>query len=174
MLAMLLAGIVALADESRPVPGPGSTPPTPPVYQLPTGRLMLFSGNAHGASFLDLERTSKTGSKVDAWIFQVLAEPYNLSGNDPNQRVAQIVFHLALDCAKRDTFAELGQDGFNAAGQRVVWLPASPPESLEPSSMQEFVVRMMCDGEKPPTPTPVIGHEAAVQVTRQIFAQRKS
>jgi hypothetical protein len=139
---------------------------------------MLFSGNARGASFLDLERTSKSGSKVDAWIFQVPAEPYSLdgspSGGDPSQRVAQILTHLSLDCAKRDTFAELGEDGFNAVGERVVWLPASPPEPLQPSSMQEFVVRMMCDGEKPPTPTPVIGHKAAVQVTQQIFARRKS
>lgn len=174
MLAMLLAGLLAIADEGRAIPGPDSTPPTPPVYPLPNGRLMLFSGNSRGASFLDLERTSKSGSKVDAWIFQVPAEPFGLPGGDPNQRSVQTLRHLTLDCAKRGTFQELGADSFNAAGQRVVWLPASPPEALEPGSMQEFVVRVMCDGEKPPTPTPVIGHEAAVQVARQIFTRRKS
>jgi hypothetical protein len=104
----------------------------------------------------------------------VPAEPSGLPGSDPTQRTTQSVTHLNLDCAKRDIFVQLGSDGFNAAGQRVVWLPGSPPEPLEPGSMQEFVVRMMCDGEKPPTPTPVIGHEAALQVTKQIFARRKS
>jgi len=135
---------------------------------------MLFSGNSHGASFLDLERTSTSGSKVDAWIFQVPAEPYSLPDDPPDQKVAQLVIHLGLDCAKRDTFSDLGSDGFTDAGKRVVWLPSFPPQVLEKSSMQDFVARMVCDGEKPPTPQPVIGHAAAVQVTRQIFARRKS
>lgn len=135
---------------------------------------MLFSGNRVGASFLDLERTSKSGSKVDVWIFQVLAEPSGVPGSEPSERTAQIVMHMALDCARRTTFTDLGSDGFNTSDQRVVWLPASPPQPLERSSLQDFVARMMCDGEKPPTPTPVIGHKAAIQVTRQIFAHRES
>jgi hypothetical protein len=39
--------------------------------------------------------------------------------------------------------------------------------------MQDFVARITCDGEKPPTPTPVIGHEAAVEIAKLIFAQQR-
>ena len=169
MLAELVAGLIALAEVQGGVPR-DSPPATPPIPPLPEGRLLLFAGNGFGANFLALDQTSKSGSEVDAWVFTVPAQPYNLMGHNPDRRVAQYLRHLTFDCARRGTYVELSEDAFNEAGQRVVWLPAESPQPIEPRSTEDFLAKVMCDGQNPPDSNIVIGHSAAVRVAHLILS----
>lgn len=160
--AVMLGAWMGSAHAQAPAP--------PPLTPPPEGRLQLVSGNDVAATFLDLERIERRGAHVEFWILQIPAQPYALTSNALRADwVVQTVQRGSIDCGAR-LHTHLSLESFNAAGERVVWLPRFPAEPIEARSAHDFVAGVLCDGVELPASNIVIGHAVAREITRQIFA----
>jgi hypothetical protein len=139
----------------------------PPLTPLPNGRLLLFSGNNSGASFIALDQTSKSGKLADVWTLSVAQVPNCLAGKGrPDGCVTEFTSRYAVDCSRLQSITLVSSEGFNSAGKRIVWLPRQPSKAVEASSLEDHVIAVMCLGVGPPPGrgTVVVGNDAAVRV----------
>lgn len=144
----------ASAPRAKGVPPP---PPEVAPLTLPTGRLQWSGVHAHGASFVDLDRTRKTGTGVDAVVLYVWEPGLQIA---PGVLVKQSVSRILMDCTK-DTYVEAGAQGFDASGVMLVWTERMPEEAIPTPSSKRILKDVEC-GHHKPDPTPLlIGHAAA-------------
>lgn len=156
------AVVVAAFVSALAAPAAAADPTAP---ELPTGRLQGISMGRGGGWFLVLDQSKKIGETADLWSLLVMDPPYPSNGRE----VVYSLAHQRIDCPAR-TVTELGVYGYDAEGEVVVTLPESPTEPIEPRSAHEFMARVLCDGERPPTPT-VTGYAQARRTVQAINAR---
>lgn len=127
----------------------------------------MEGGSDTTITFLDTARTSKAGDQVTVWALQVL---------DPGVPTAEglavkIVQRRTIDCQAR-TLTETGSVAYDEADKTVIWLPAYPPEPIEPNSPGAAEAMVFCDGGALPT-EPVMGHAAALSAGRSVLKARR-
>jgi hypothetical protein len=171
MRAALVGALLLTAVATPTIAQPMRQPPAaPPLSSLPEGRLQLFAGNARAANFLALDQIDRKQGKIDLWFLNVPPEPYALNGG---VRVAETLIHGALDCGKR-TYGQISSEGFDTEGKRVVWLPSEPAAPLEANTTQDFIAKVLCDGAVLPPTNTVVGHKAAIEMTKRVLAKPAS
>jgi hypothetical protein len=128
--------------------------------------LLAVSGNSHGVAFLALDQSTKRGSVADIWTLTVQARPLALSDTESS---SEYVRHMSIDCAKR-TFSLISEDAYDAADRWVLWMPSRPSSAIEPSSVQDFMARVVCDGVSPPRRIIVHSPKEAREMTKKALA----
>lgn len=126
---------------------------------LSDGRLEAAARTQHSGTFIDLDKTSRTGEVVDAWIMTV-----SLPGLPTQQGAAvQWVEHQRVDC-KAHTHLQLGLKAFDRKGAMVMWMFEPAPE---PNDSGTFAVldHVLCDEVTLPASNTVVGHQAAFDMT---------
>ncbi len=170
---MMIAALAIAALAAGSSVGPQSSMNRPSDVELPVGRLQLVSGNDTGGFFIDLERSTVSDGRADLWVLHMAPEPYG-TAEAPNRRdwVLMFVDHAVIDCSAR-TYELLGNQAFSEDGRMVAWLPSASPRPIRDGEGPDFFVRVLCDGESPPSPAINGGHQEARQVIRRIFAAHR-
>ncbi|NEX93379.1 surface-adhesin E family protein [Caulobacter sp. 17J65-9] len=156
-----MKALAALAVASVFAAQPAVAEPQAPP--LPSGRLQGISMGNGGGWFLVLDQSKKAGETADVWTLLVLDPPSSIDGRD----VVYSLTHLNIACQARTT-TELGTYAYDEGGGVVVILPQNPAAPIKPRSAFEFMARVVCDGEQPPTPNFVAGPAQALQAIRTI------
>jgi len=127
----------------------------------------MVGGNSQAVNYIALDTSTTKGSTADVWVFRVFAKP--VGGDFGGRSPVESFRHISIDCARR-SFVELSDDAYDAQDHWVLGTGREPSSRIEASSTQDFLARVMCDGESPPDRVIVRGVAEARDMTRKLLA----
>lgn len=136
--------------------------------KLPEERLMIVAGNSMGAIFLAPDSIAWTGRSAVALVYTVL-QPGRSIGE--GKIVVEEVERKRFDCAAQ-TYQSLGSEGFDEAGQSIVWLPGEAPAPIKDRTMTSRLAKVVCGDVQLPPGNIVTGHVAAKALALQALQKK--